>query len=202
VTLEVLDPREVAYLYQLATGCGAVGPDWEELAAFLLDPQNRIPLRVSMVMMSGLKAYTPESRILRESLGRMGLELDGNWRLKGAKELQGEVNRFAEAVIGLSADRPGLYYRNRRKGDLYVLSLDGSGGATLSYQPAADNRAARAGRTDFQDRRVLAALVRALLLPAAEDEGASSAALLQEVRDACAACGSVGEARPVQRGKI
>ncbi len=194
VSLEIPDPQEVAARYRSVTGRSLEQPVWAELAAFLLDPRNHIEVRVSLQMLINLKGYNDESRCLRESLGRMGLTVDEHWQVKSAGDLQPQVSRLAEALIGLSADRPGLYYRDRRKGDVYVFSLDGRGGASLSYQPAAGNRAARPGQTDFSDYRVVAAFAGALLLPAAADEGASSSALLGSVRDAWAAV-AAAEAR-------
>lgn len=186
VSLEVPDAREVVSRYRKSAGSRMMQPDWDDLAAFLLDPRNHVAVRVSLEMLIDLKGYRAESKCLREALGRMGLAIDARWRLNGPGELQGEVSRFAEAMIGLSADRPGLYYRDRRKGDRYVFNFDGSGGASVTYVPAVDNTTARPGRTEFKDYRVAAALAGALLLPAAGDEGASSAALLGTVRDAWA----------------
>ncbi len=188
VSLETADAREIALRWrqnQQRSRREKEGPSWSALAAFLLDPQNHVPVRLTLQILTGVKDYTDESRTIREGLARMGLPLDARWSLQGRRELQGEVTRLAEAVIGLSADRPGLYYRNRRRGDVYIFFLDGQGRASLTYLPAAENAGARAGRTEFQDPRVVAAFVGACLLPGPGDEGASSAALLQGIREAC-----------------
>ncbi len=199
VTLETLEPRLVASSWRarsLQLGRLPEDPDWARLATFLTEPRSRVPVRLTVRILTGLKSYAVESRTIRELMGRVGLLLDENWTLllyqgagnpgPGGPGLQREVRRMAEMLFGLSADRPGPWYRSRKKGDAFVLRLEGDGKASVAYRPGPQNTAARPGEVEFADGRVVAALVQAFLLPGPEEEGADPAALLHGIREACA----------------
>lgn len=198
VTLETLDPQAIGLSWRqrvLRSGRLPETPDWTRLASFLTDPGSRVPLRVTVRVLTGLKSYPVESRTIRDFLRRVGLPLDDHWALQpargaeraapGTPALQREVQRLAEVLLGLSSDRLGPWYRARKKGDSFVFQLDGDGHASVSYLPGPGNPSARPGRAEFADPRAVAALVRACLLPGPEEEGADPAALLKGIREAC-----------------
>ena len=129
------------------------------LAQFVLDPQNHIPVKLSIQVRQNSRVYSLEQRYMRNTLRLAGYPVDDRWRLIDGDEDQEDLILYVGHMLGMNPDLLGRYFENRLKGDTYELVIDGANAASVRYRPAAGNRAAQSGSIHFLRADFLRAII-------------------------------------------
>ena len=129
------------------------------LAQYVLDPQNHIPVKLSIQVRQNSHMYSVEQRYMRNTLTLAGYPVDDAWRLIDGDESQEDLILYVGHMLGMDPDLPGRYFVNRAKGDTYELVIDSANAASVRYRPAPGNRAAQAGSIHFLHSDFLRAIM-------------------------------------------
>jgi hypothetical protein len=141
VSFHTIEPARIAEMYraQQAGDEGQRSPV-DSVAHFLLDPQNRIPLRLTIETLRGKIQYDVQKKAVREMLGRAGYPVDEDWNLTGLQEHQEDVKLYVKTIMGLNSKEHEQLSRTMKKGDRFILLITSEDTASVTYEPGQENR--------------------------------------------------------------
>lgn len=131
----------------------------DTLGEFILDPGNRIPVRLTFTILQNKKNYSKERKFTLQTLARAGLEVDESWQLKNNESHQADVTLFVNSVLGPKKSKLGDFYVHRMKGDRLLYIVDSNDHAVIEYRPGPLNRNARPGKVQFTSAQLLRGLI-------------------------------------------
>ena len=155
VSLESLAPEKLAELYSSYAQRRNAVTGVDELAVFLLDPGNHIPMRLQFRSLTDLKNWQAEKGAIRTALARTGLAVDRKWNIKAGGPLQQDVLEYVDAIVGVKRERSGSVFNNRRKNDITVLAIDEQASGSIHFFPMDRHRRDKALHIDLRSSEVL-----------------------------------------------
>ncbi len=132
ISLYSYAPRRIAELI-LAAEPRLKFADEALISGFLLNPDSHVPLCLKIKSLTDLKNWHIESAAIRDALARTGLFVDAEWQILKGTASQADVLEYADAIVGLSRDKPDSVFRVRRKNDSVVLTIDENDQASIQF---------------------------------------------------------------------
>ncbi len=157
VSFQTIEPARIAEMYcaQQEEGGESKCSLIDSLADFLLDPQNRIPLKLTVETLRSSITYDVQKKSMCKMLERAGYRVDENWNLVGARKHQDDVKLYVKTMIGLNSKENKRLCKTIKKGDLFILSINEKGKASVTYRPGKKNRIAHEKHVCFASSQVL-----------------------------------------------
>jgi hypothetical protein len=131
----------------------------DQLASFILDSANQIPIVLSISPLLSLKRYDKEKQAMVGALKRAGFAVDGSWNLNEPNPYQEDVKLYVSKLLGLNEENQGDFYIHRKKGDQYFLKISSSGKAIVEYLPSERNTNAISGKFSLKSSKLLRGII-------------------------------------------
>lgn len=160
VTFSSFQPEIILARYSNRSGGNAQGESFiDALADFLLDPNNHIPLELSVESLRGKVRYGLQKDAVRKMLERAGFPVDENWTLRERKEHQKDLTLYVKTIMGLNKKEYAALRKKRGKGDSYTLTITSNDEAWVEYTPCRERSHAGCQRVSFASSELLRGII-------------------------------------------
>ena len=156
VTLYTFEPDTIVEMYlNQSEGSDKKEPLIDSLADFLINPKNRIPLKLTIESLRDCGNYSLQKKAMRNMLERAKFPVDENWNLLEKKEHQEDISLYVKTTMGLSKEEYEALCKKREKGGRYTLTINPNDETWLKYTSYQENRTVSCEKVCFSSSEVL-----------------------------------------------